>query len=108
MGELQKRQDELDKIESLDTKITDELRQVENKQKQYEDEMENKFDRLGDMQTSGSDQIQRLGTRKQYLEGTISVLKQQVGVLRLKHDSRKQQLVDDVIAYGLHSQEDKI
>merc|ERR1712217_737543 len=35
-GELNKRQGELDKIESLDLKISDELKQVELKQQQYE------------------------------------------------------------------------
>merc|ERR1719356_1309978 len=87
-AELQKRQDELDKIETLDVKITEELRQVEAKMKQYEDEIENKFDRLADMQTAGSVQLQRLGSRKMQLEANVSVLRQQVGILRLKHDSR--------------------
>merc|ERR550532_3060727 len=36
-AELSKRQGELEKIESLDTKISQELQQVETKRKQYED-----------------------------------------------------------------------
>merc|ERR1712187_665615 len=78
------------------------------KMKQYEDEIANKFDRLGDMQTSGTDQIKRLASRKQQLEASVSVLKQQVGVLKLKHDSRKQQLLDDEVASSLGGQEEKI
>merc|ERR1719284_2382607 len=63
-AELQKRQDELDKIETLDVKITEELRQVEAKMKQYEDEIENKFDRLADMQSAGGTHLQKLSIRK--------------------------------------------
>merc|ERR1712151_48241 len=81
---------------------------VETKMKQYEDEIATKFDRLGDMQTSGTDQIKRLAARKQQLESSVSVLKQQVGVLKLKHDSRKQQLLDDEVASSLGGQEEKI
>jgi len=107
-GELTKRQDELDKIESLDVKITEELRQVEAKMKQYEEEIENKFDRLSDMTSAGQAQSAMLQERKSLLEGNVDVLRQQVSALRLKHDSKKQQLVDDEAAANLDAQEKKI
>merc|ERR1711920_17848 len=85
-GELAKRQGELDKIESLDTKITLELQQVEAKMKQYEEEMANKFDRLSQLKADGAEKLKWAEGRKQLLEARISALRQQVGFLKLKHD----------------------
>eukprot|EP00928_Gymnodinium_smaydae_P015027 TRINITY_DN15510_c0_g1_i1.p1 TRINITY_DN15510_c0_g1~~TRINITY_DN15510_c0_g1_i1.p1 ORF type:complete len:636 (-),score=124.05 TRINITY_DN15510_c0_g1_i1:213-2033(-) len=107
-AELTKRQGELDKIESLDVKITEELRQVETKMKQYEEEIENKFDKLEDMRAAGHQELQALSTQRHTLESTVSALRQQVGVLRLRHDTKKQQLLDDEQACNLEAQEKKI
>merc|ERR1719502_1862226 len=52
-AELAKRQGELEKIESLDVKITQELQQVEAKMQQYEMDIEQKYDRVGEMQGEG-------------------------------------------------------
>jgi len=107
-GELAKRQGELDKIESLDTKITLELQQVEAKMKQYEEEMATKFDRLADVQSEGGDKQKGAEERKQQLDVRLSALRQQVGFLKLKGDSRRQQLQDDEVAQGVDAQENKI
>merc|ERR1719247_820996 len=53
-AELAKRQGELEKIESLDVKITQELQQVEQKMQQYEQDIEQKYDRVGEMQGEGT------------------------------------------------------
>merc|ERR1719262_236438 len=82
-AELLKRQGELEKIESLDTKISLELQQVQTKMEQYEEEIANKFDRLGEMKRVAEDQMKSLEQRKRYLETRNSALRQQVRFLKL-------------------------
>lgn len=107
-AELAKRQGELEKIESLDVKITQELQQVEAKMQQYEQDIEQKYDRVGEMQGEGQQRLKQLEERKQFLEGRLSTLRQQVGFLRLRHESRRQQLQDDETASAIEAQEQKI
>merc|ERR1719198_258439 len=66
-AELAKRQGELEKIESLDVKITQELQQVEAKMQQYEMDIEQKYDRTGEMQGEGQFKLRQLEERKQFL-----------------------------------------
>jgi len=107
-GELTKRQGELDKIVNLDVKITDELHQVETRMKQYEEEIENKFDRVEDLRASLHAQVETLEARKSQLERAVPALTQQINALKLRCDSKKQQLADDEVAAGLDAQEKKI
>jgi intraflagellar transport protein 74 len=107
-AEQNKRQGELEKIESLDLKITQELQQVNAKMEQYENDIKNKYDRVSEMQGEGGQKIKQLEERKLFLEGRLSTLKQQVGFLRLRHESRRQQLADDETASAIEAQEQKI
>lgn len=107
-AELAKREGELEKIESLDVKISMELQQVEAKMQQYEHDIETKYDLVADMRMQGDAQLKRLEARKAALESRISALRQQVGFLKLRLESRKQQLSDDDAANGLDAQELKI
>jgi len=107
-AELNKRQGELEKIETLDTKISQELQQVETKMQSYNDEISNKFDKVQDMQANGNEQLKAMGERRAVLDGRLTSLRQQLSFLKLKHDSRKQQLADDECAQGLEAQEQKI
>jgi intraflagellar transport protein 74 len=107
-AELSKRQGEVEKIEHLDMKISVELEQTAAKTQQYEDEIANKFDRLDQMTSEGSNRLQWLEARKKQLEGRNFALRQQVGFLKLKYESRRQQLTDDSAAANLESQEQKI
>jgi len=107
-GELAKRQGELEKIESLDVKITQELQQVEAKMRQYEQDIEQRYDRVGDLRSEGQRKLEELQVRKQQLECRSGSLKQQVSFLRLRHESRRQQLADDEAATALEQQENKI
>eukprot|EP00927_Polykrikos_kofoidii_P077192 TRINITY_DN74160_c0_g1_i1.p1 TRINITY_DN74160_c0_g1~~TRINITY_DN74160_c0_g1_i1.p1 ORF type:complete len:602 (+),score=177.09 TRINITY_DN74160_c0_g1_i1:325-2130(+) len=107
-GELVKRQGELEKIDTLDGKISDELQQVQAKKVAYEEEIMEKFDRVDEMRASGEMILAGLTDRKSYLDGRNLTLRQQVGLLKLKRDSRKQQLADDEVAAGLDNQENKI
>merc|ERR1719401_3055075 len=56
----------------------------------------------------GNDQLRVLEARKAFLDGRLASFRQQVSFLKLKHDSRKQQLADDECAQGLEAQEQKI
>merc|ERR1719436_481175 len=56
-AELVKRQGELEKIESLDLKISVELQQVEAKMQQYEVEISHKFDRIDDVRKYGETEM---------------------------------------------------
>jgi len=107
-GELAKRRGELEKIESLDTKISQELQQVEQKMKQYEEEIVTKFDKSEEVRALGSQYIKSLEARKKALEERMDSLGQQVTFLKLRCDSQRQQLTDDVSAQGLDAQENKI
>mmetsp|Transcript_111130 Transcript_111130/g.248315 ORF Transcript_111130/g.248315 Transcript_111130/m.248315 type:complete len:458 (+) Transcript_111130:90-1463(+) len=107
-AELTKRQGELEKIESLDTKISLELQQVEAKMRQYEEEIETKFDRVGDLRQDGEQRLRLLEERKRFLESRVSALRQQVGFLKLKNEGRKQELADDQAASNLDAHEQKI
>merc|ERR1712190_99736 len=78
------------------------------KMKQYEEEMANKVDRINELKTEGVEKIRNAESRKTTLEARISALKQQVGFLKLKGDSRRQQLLDDETAAQLEAQENKI
>eukprot|EP00930_Biecheleria_cincta_P049840 TRINITY_DN35043_c0_g1_i1.p1 TRINITY_DN35043_c0_g1~~TRINITY_DN35043_c0_g1_i1.p1 ORF type:complete len:628 (+),score=189.42 TRINITY_DN35043_c0_g1_i1:93-1976(+) len=107
-GELSKREGELEKIESLDVKISLELTQVEEKMKQYEKEMTEKYDNIEDMRAQGAMQQQKLETSKKQLEERSTALRQQVNFLKLRFDSKRQQLKDNDAASSLEAQEQKI
>jgi len=107
-AELAKRQSEVEKIEHLDMKISVELEQTQAKTNQYEEEIATKFDRLDEMQQEGGQRLTWLEARKKQLEGRNFALRQQVGFLKLKYESRRQQLADDTAASNLESQEQKI
>lgn len=107
-GELSKREGELEKIESLDVKISLELTQVEEKMKQYEKEMTEKYDNIEDMRAQGAMQQQKLELSKKQLEERSTALRQQVNFLKLRFDSKRQQLQDNDAATSLEAQEQKI
>lgn len=107
-GELAKRQGELDKIDSLDAKISQELQQVEEKMQQYERDIEEKYDRVSDLQGEGVAKQRNWQERKVFLEGRLSTLRQQSGFLRLRYETRRQQLADDETALAIEAQEQKI
>eukprot|EP00439_Symbiodinium_sp_Y106_P077436 s1218_g16.t1 len=109
-GELAKREGELEKIESLDVKISLELSQVEEKMKQYEKEMAERYDKIEDMKAQGALELQKLEESKRNLEDRERsvALRQQVNFIRLRYDSKRQQLQDDETAANLEGYETKI
>ncbi|CAJ1341578.1 unnamed protein product [Effrenium voratum] len=67
-AELAKREGELEKIESLDVKISLELSQVEEKMRQYEKEIAERYDKIDDMKAQGALESQKLEDSKKGLE----------------------------------------
>ncbi len=71
---MEKRTGELEKINSLDIKISTELQQLENKIKQYQDDMTTKFDHVDDLKREKEQQMHSLEERKVKLEARGDVL----------------------------------
>lgn len=107
-AELLKREGELEKIESLDVKISVELQQVEAKMKQYEYEIANKYDRVGWLKENGEEKLIALERAKLALQSRQTALKRQVTQLRIGVDGKKRQLLDDETGANLEAQEKKI
>lgn len=107
-AELARREGELEKIESLDVKISLELSQVEEKMRQYETEIVERYDKIEEMKAQGALEAQRLEDSKKGLEERSQALRQQVNVLRLRYDGKRQQLQDDETAAALEAQEQRI
>merc|ERR1719242_2787006 len=76
--------------------------------KQYEKEMTEKYDNIEDMRAQGALGLQNLESSKKGLEERSSALTQQVNFLKLRFDSKRQQLQDDEAAANLEAQEQKI
>lgn len=106
--ELERRNGELKKIEMLDEKISGELTGLESKIAEYKHEIETKFDLVEDVRAQKSDQIEKLHKRKAFLLDQGEHLKNQIGFLKLKTESKKQQLAEDSIESGLQAQETKM
>lgn len=107
-GELEKRQGELDKINSLDVKITVELQQLEAKIQQYEHELSTKLEFVDDMKLEKEQKIVVLNKRRAQLEVRSQALKKQVNFLQLRYEGKKQQLVENETYSELESQEQKV
>jgi intraflagellar transport protein 74 len=107
-AELEKRHGELEKIETLDEKISGELMQLESKMNQYNDEMATKFDLVEEMRAQKLQQISTLQSRKALLADRAANFQNQISFLKLRSESKKQQLLEDSIESGLQSQELKL
>merc|ERR1719399_1698041 len=89
-SELDRRSGELDKINSLDNKISTELQQ------------------LDELKAEGSRFQRELETRKERLGEKVKTMKQQVTARKLQYDALKQQLADNEMHRALEAQEGKL
>jgi len=105
LAEQQKLQADLNKLEGLDKKVTEAVKQVEGKMKTYQEEISNKFDKVEDMQAMGQEKMKTLAARQTELTEQMEGLKEQGRQLKLKVDSRREQLNDDEVAKALEAQE---
>lgn len=107
-GELSKRAAELEKIQNLDDKISQELAQVEEKQEKYQDELASKYEKVDDMRAQGAMLVTKMETSRKLLQDRAAATRQQVNFLKLRLESKAQQLKDNEAAEKLDSQEQKI
>eukprot|EP00746_Dinoflagellata_sp_MGD_P150083 gnl/MRDRNA2_/MRDRNA2_82013_c0_seq1.p1 gnl/MRDRNA2_/MRDRNA2_82013_c0~~gnl/MRDRNA2_/MRDRNA2_82013_c0_seq1.p1 ORF type:complete len:603 (+),score=163.27 gnl/MRDRNA2_/MRDRNA2_82013_c0_seq1:86-1894(+) len=105
---LEQRNGELKKIEMLDEKISGELKGLEAKTEEYKHEIETKFDFMEDIRAQKSDQIEKLHQRKALLQDRAEHFRNQISFLKLKVESKKEQLSGDSIESGLQTQETKL
>lgn len=76
--------------------------------RQYETEIVERYDKIEEMKAQGALEAQRLEDSKKGLEERSQALRQQVNVLRLRYDGKRQQLQDDETAAALEAQEQRI
>lgn len=108
VGELSKREAELEKIESLDVKISQELEGIQEKMNQYQQEIAEKFDNVEAMREQGEQKLKKATESSQFLATRSTSMRQEVSFVKLRLDSKLQQLAEDDVAAKIEAQEQKI
>merc|ERR1711937_298920 len=106
--ELDRRSGELDKINSLDNKITTELQQLDTKMKQFKNDIETKYNHVDRAKEDGENMLRQLDVRRDAMMEKVKVMKLQVTAKKLQYDSLKQQLADNETHKALEAQEGKL
>merc|ERR1719159_2121000 len=91
-SELDRRSGELDKINSLDNKISTELQQLDVKMKQFQEDIANKYNHVQELKDEGSRFQRELEMKSKKLGEKVKTMKQQVTARKLQYDALKQQL----------------
>merc|ERR1711972_1199545 len=76
--------------------------------KQYEQDIETKYDLIADMRAQAEDKLRKLEVQKRVLEGRSIALKQQVNFLKITVDGKTRQLQDNDAGSNLDALEQKI
>merc|ERR550537_1462878 len=103
--ELDRRSGELDKINSLDNKISTELQQLDTKMKQFKYDIENKYNRVDRAKEDGEVMLRALDVRRDQTMEKVKVMNLQVTAKKLQLDTIKQQLSDNETHKALEAQE---
>merc|ERR1739848_869595 len=106
--ELDRRSGELDKINSLDSKISTELDQLRLKMKQFTNDIETKYNNVDSFKEEGESMLRQLDQRRESVMEKVKVMSQQVTSKKLQHDTLKQQLADNDTHKALETQEGKL
>jgi intraflagellar transport protein 74 len=106
--ELDRRSGELDKINSLDNKISTELQQLDTKMKQFKNDIETKYNHVDRAKEDGENMLRQLDVRRDAMMEKVKVMKLQVTAKKLQYDSLKQQLADNETHKALEAQEGKL
>lgn len=106
--ELEQRQNDLDKIKTLESRIDKEMQQVTEKIEQMEDEMKNKFTRTDDLKEDFDQQKVRLASIKKMIQTYKSSLQKHMTYHSMKHDTKKNQIVQSDIYNRLNDIEKKL
>merc|ERR1719235_2726203 len=106
--ELDRRSGELDKINSLDNKISTELQQLDTKMKQFKTDIETKYNHVDRAKEEGETMLRQLDERRDAMQEKVKVMKLQVTAKKLQYDTLKQQLADNETHKALEAQEGKL
>merc|ERR1719146_444788 len=87
--ELDRRSGELDKINSLDNKISTELDQLDTKMKQFKNDIETKYNHLDRAKEDGENMLAQLDQRRDAMADKVKVMKHQVTAKKLRLDTLK-------------------
>ena len=99
---------DLDKVKSLEERIVNELKSAEQKINSMEDDMKNKFTKTDDLKRQFDEQKYRLSTIKNFLQSYRNGLTKQVTFHSMKHDTKKNQILQSEIYNRLNDIEKKL
>jgi chromosome segregation ATPase len=106
--ELEQRQNDLEKIKTLEGRIEKEMQQVYEKIGQMEDEMANKFTRTDDLKVDFDREKVRLAQIRAFLSQYKPGLQKQMTYHSMKHDTKKNQILQSDIYNRLNDIEKKL
>lgn len=106
--ELEQRQADLDKINTLEGKIDRENKNMDEKLKNMQDEMENKFPKIDQIKSEYDQEKRRLTDLKQQLAKIKPGLSKHMTTQSIKHDTKKNQVLQSEVYKQLNALENKI
>lgn len=106
--ELDQRQNDLDKINTLEGKIERENKNMDEKLKTMQDEMENKFPKIDTIKAKYDTEKKRLGDLKQQLARVKPGLAKHMTSHSITHDTKKNQVLQSDVYKQLTNLEKKI
>lgn len=106
--EVEARQQDLEKIRSLEGRIDTEMATVADGINKMEDDMQNKFCRVDDLKAKFEREKARINIVRQYVAKYKNALKQQTTNHSMKHDTRRNQLQQSDIYTRLNEVEKRL
>lgn len=106
--ELEQRQNDLEKINTLEGKIERENKNMDEKLRSMQDEMENKFPKIENIKGEYDNEKRRLGDLKEQLALVKPGLAKHMTSHSIKHDTKKNQVLQNDIYKQLSNLEKKI
>jgi len=107
-AELERRSGELEKINSLDNKISGELSSLEVKMRQMQQDIAGRYNHVDAVKQQGSQVVEALEVKREQMAQLIGSLKQMGQHYQLEHEALKQQLLDNEQHTALEQQETKL
>lgn len=99
---------DLEKVKNLEGRIKKEMEQAENKITTMTDDINNKFTRTDDLKTQFEEEKQRMRQIKDFLKVYKAGLSKQVTFHSMKHDTKKNQILQSEIYNRLNDIEKKL
>lgn len=101
-------QNDLEKVKTLDKRISNEKQQANSKIEQMQDEMNNKFTKTDDLQEQFEKEKVRLSLIQRFLNVYRVGLDKQVAYHQMKHNTKKNQILQSDIYNRLNDIEKKL